>query len=295
MEIAARRFTALTKGVDGERKHPAHPLAMKIIFRTETRGCVRGELVFGGGEVELIVVHAAAPLEPVAGFAFIGDEAVETRAQISLEAGFAGVIVREVILFESAGEEALRQIFGVFVISVPFETDVFVSGFPVAREDGVEGTMADSLIVAAGVDDGGVICAGKSMCWSANIGIRVHDYKIYRINRMISLIMQIPSSCLRLSLDDHERDVIGGARPLRKLRQRRLNPIAYPRSRRLDVARDDFIQARRAKLFTARALRLGHTIGIDDEHISRLQLRPSFAILSITLDPERQTTRRKLF
>jgi hypothetical protein len=29
-----------------------------------------------------------------------------------------------------------------------------------------------------------VISGGKSMCWSANIGIRVHDYKIYRINRI---------------------------------------------------------------------------------------------------------------
>src|SRR5678816_249611 len=97
--------------------------------------------------------------------------------------------------------------------------------------------------------------------------------------------MQILSSCLRLSLNDHERDVIGGARSLRKLRQRRLNPIAYPRSRRLDIARYDFVQARRAKLFTARALRFGDAIRIDDEHISELQLRPPLAILSVTLDP----------
>jgi hypothetical protein len=67
-------------------------------------------------------------------------------------------------------------------------------------------------------------------------------------------------SCLRLSLDDDERDVVSGTRPLRKLRQRRLNPIAYTRRRRLVVARDDFIQTGGAKLLTTRANRLGHTI-----------------------------------
>ena len=71
--------------------------------------------------------------------------------------------------------EALREIFGVFVVSVPFQADVFVCGFPVARDDGVEGATADAGVVAAGVDDGGMISDGKSMCRSANIGIRVHD------------------------------------------------------------------------------------------------------------------------
>ena len=95
-------------------------------------------------------------------------------------------------------------------------------------------------------------------------------------------------SCLSLPFDDHERDIIGGAGALRKLRQRRLNPIAYPRSRRLDVARYDFIQARRAKLFTRRTDRFRDTIRVDDEHISGLQLRPALAIFSIALDPQRQ-------
>jgi len=80
---------------------------MKIFFRAETRRGVSGELVFGGGKVELIVVNVATTLEPPAGFAFVRDKPVETRAEISLKAGFARVIVRKVILFKSAGEEAL--------------------------------------------------------------------------------------------------------------------------------------------------------------------------------------------
>src|SRR5690242_12184455 len=102
---------------------------MKVVFGAETRGGVRGELVFGCGEIELIVVHVTAALEPLAGFAFIRDEAVETRAQKRLKARFACVIVREVILFEGAREKALSQVLGIFVFSVPLESDVFVSGF----------------------------------------------------------------------------------------------------------------------------------------------------------------------
>src|SRR5215212_4499866 len=118
-------------------------------------------------------------------------------------------------------------------------------------------------------------------------------YRMYRI--YLAAPEKSCKSCLRLSFDDHERDVIGGARPLCKFRQRRLNPIAYPRRRRLDVARYDFIQTRRAKLFTSRTHRLRDAVRIDHEHVSRLQLRSSFAILSIALDAERQTTRSKLF
>src|SRR6185503_20803782 len=102
-------------------------------------------------------------------------------------------------------------------------------------------------------------------------------------------------SCLSLSFDNHERDVVRGARPLRKLRQRRLDAIAYAGRRRFDVSRHDLVQSRRAKLFTRRTNRFGNTIRIDDEHVAMLQLRASLAILSIALDPQRQTARRELF
>src|SRR5215217_490133 len=160
---------------------------MEIVFGAERGRSVRGKLMFCRSEVKLVMVHVAAALESLPGFAFIGDKPVETRAQKRLKAGFASVVGGEVILFESVGEEALREILGVFVICAPLQADVFVCGFPVARENRVERATADVLIVAAGVDDGGVISGGKSMCWSANIGIWVHDYKIYRINRMFLL------------------------------------------------------------------------------------------------------------
>jgi hypothetical protein len=56
---------------------------------------------------------------------------------------------------------------------VPLETDVFVSWFPVAREDGVEGATPDELIIAAGVDDGGVIGDRKLVKWATNVSIRI--------------------------------------------------------------------------------------------------------------------------
>ena len=105
---------------------------------------MRGELMFCCSKIKM--VHLAATFEPSSGFAFVGDKAVQTRAQISLKAGFPCVVSRKVVLFEGVGEEPLRQILGVFVIDVPFQANVFVRGFPVAREDRVEGAMAKELI-----------------------------------------------------------------------------------------------------------------------------------------------------
>ena len=74
----------------------------------------------------------------------------------------------------------------------------------------------------------------------------------------------------RLPLHDHERDVVGGARALRELRQRRLNSIANPGRRRIDIPRNNFIQPRRAKLLSTRTNRLSHTIRIHNKHIALL-------------------------
>jgi len=132
---------------------------------------MRGKLVFSGSEIEVVMVAAA--FQPRARFSFIGNKAVETRAQKRLEAGFAGVVSGEVILFERVREEALRQIFGVFVAGVPLQADVLVRGFPVARENRVEGATADELIVAASVADGGVIGDRKFVKRSADVSIRI--------------------------------------------------------------------------------------------------------------------------
>ena len=117
----------------------------------------------------------AAAFEPATGFSFIGNKAVETRTQISLKAGLAGVVSGKVILLERVREEALRQIFGVFVIGVPFQADVLVRGFPVARENRVEGATADELIIAASVADGGVIGDREFVKRSTDISVWIHN------------------------------------------------------------------------------------------------------------------------
>ena len=57
------------------------------------------------------------------------------------------------VLFECICEEGLGQVFRVFVVGLPLEAYVFVDRFPVAREDGIERTLAHDVIRAACLDD----------------------------------------------------------------------------------------------------------------------------------------------
>src|SRR5687768_5290390 len=78
------------------------------------------------------------------------------------------------ILLERVCEEALRQIFCVFVICLPLKANVFVSGFPIARQDGLESATAHDLVIAAGADDSGVICDRKLVKQTADVCILIH-------------------------------------------------------------------------------------------------------------------------
>src|SRR5215216_5602513 len=120
------------------------------------------------------MVHVAATLEPPPGFPFIRNKAIETSAQKRLKTGLARVVTGEMIFLEGVCEEALRQIFRVFVIRLPLETDVFVSRFPITGEDGVEGTMAHELIVAARTNNCGVVGDRELVKRSTDVGIWVH-------------------------------------------------------------------------------------------------------------------------
>src|SRR5687768_7474314 len=100
VNCAARLIAATTKCLDSEGEHPAHPLAMKIFFGSQGRSGMSSKLVFRGGEVELVVVHVAAALEPPSGFAFIRNKAIETCAQKRLKAGLAGVVSGEMVFLE---------------------------------------------------------------------------------------------------------------------------------------------------------------------------------------------------
>src|ERR1043165_8644606 len=95
------------------------------------------------------MIAGAAAFETLARFAFVGDKAVETRAQKCLKACFTRVVVGEVVLLERVRKDTLRKILSVFVVRLPLEPDILVYRFPVAREDRVEGALSHDLIRAA--------------------------------------------------------------------------------------------------------------------------------------------------
>src|SRR5258705_12039627 len=101
---------------------------------------------------------------------------------------------------------------------------------------------------------------------------------------------------LRLGLPfaDHQRNIVGGSRALSKLCQCRLDSIAYACGRGVNVARDHLVKSRRTKLFARRTLCFSHTVRIDAQDVTALQLRAPFPVLSIRLDTERKTSGRKL-
>ena len=135
---------------------------------------MRGELILGGSEVELTMIHVAAAFESAAGFAVIGHKPVETSSQKGLKAGLGGVVTGKMILLESVCEESLGQIFCVLVVCLPFEANVFVSWFPITSEDSVEGAATYGLIIAASAGDGGVVGDRKPVKWSTNVGVWIH-------------------------------------------------------------------------------------------------------------------------
>ena len=123
----------------------------------------------------------AATLQSPSGFALIRNEAIETRTQKRLKAGLARVVSGKMIFLECIREEALRQIFRVFVVYVPLEANVFVSGFPIAGENRVESTTAHELIVAARAYDCRVIGDRELVKRSTYIGIWVHNIADFQL------------------------------------------------------------------------------------------------------------------
>ncbi|HEX5885125.1 MAG TPA: hypothetical protein VFY67_11355 [Pyrinomonadaceae bacterium] len=122
----------------------------------------------------MIVVHIAAAFEPPPGLSFVRNKAVQARSQKRLEGGLAGVVACEVILLEGVCEEALGQIFCVFIICLPFEANVFVCGFPITRENSVESAAAYELVIAACADDCRMIGDRKFVKRPANICVWIY-------------------------------------------------------------------------------------------------------------------------
>src|SRR5262249_30292671 len=135
-------LAAPAQSLDCKRKHPAYPLAMKVVFRSQIgRGRIAREFIFRAYEIKWEMFVAAAALETLACLTFVCHEAVETGAQKRLKARFARVVIGEVLLLEGVREEALGEIFGIFVVGLPLQANVFVDGFPVARENRLERSL----------------------------------------------------------------------------------------------------------------------------------------------------------
>src|SRR6267142_1491996 len=94
---------------------------------------------------------------------------------------------------------------------------------------------------------------------------------------------------LGLAFDDHQCDVVRRARALSKLCQSRLDAIAYTSCGSVNIARNNFVETCRTKLFSSRAGCFGDTIRVNAEHVPGLQLSTPFAVLCVGLDAKRQT------
>jgi hypothetical protein len=177
---------------------------------------MRRKLVFGGDEVELIVVHTTAAFETSPRLALICNKPIQAGAQKRLEAGFGCIVAGKVVLLECVREESLRQIFRVFVIRLPLETNVFVSWFPIAREDGVERALAQELVIAAGTRKGGVVGDRKLVKRSANVSVW-----IYLVNPVLRLWCEVfPLRSLRISAGSASNAVNAENAELRRVPQR---------------------------------------------------------------------------
>src|SRR5689334_7493416 len=104
-------------------------------------------------EVELKMFLLSATLETLSCFSFIGHKAVETRAQKRLKTRFARVVVSEVVFLKRVREEALREVFCVFVARLPLQAHVLVDRFPIARENRFECALPHALVNAARAHD----------------------------------------------------------------------------------------------------------------------------------------------
>src|SRR5262245_32706201 len=114
-----------------------------------------------------------ASFQALFSLALVGDEAVGARPQKSLEACLGGIVISKVVLLKSIDEEPLRQIFGVFVIDIPFYANVVVERLPIAFEDGVKRSLTNLRLTTAYSDNGGAICFGKVPKWTTDICVRV--------------------------------------------------------------------------------------------------------------------------
>src|SRR5260370_33925686 len=110
----AARAIALRECFDCHREQVSNPLPMKIVLRCVGGWkTVMGELMLGFSEIEGGMFGAAATLQPAFCLPLVRHESVQTCPQKRTESGFAGVVAREIVLFDPERKEALHKILGI--------------------------------------------------------------------------------------------------------------------------------------------------------------------------------------
>ncbi len=67
-----------------------------------------------------------------------------------------------------------------------------------------------------------------------------------------------------------------------------------PRGRAVEVLPDDLLKPQRAELLARRVLRLGHAVGVGDEHVAGAELRAPLAVVEVGEDAEREAARAQV-
>ena len=106
----------------------------------------------------------------------IRNEAIKAGSQKGLKAGLFGIKARKIILLDRGREKALDQILCIFVRCLPLDTDVFISRFPIALDDGGKGALALFAVITARGDDCRMTGDGKAVVGAADVRVLIHVY-----------------------------------------------------------------------------------------------------------------------
>ena len=132
MELLARAVAECAQVVQGQGEELALPFAIESLFRRFRRGRLFADW---------LELHVSAPFLPVLGGVRVGGEPFHRHPEIGPERGLCGVEAREEFTLQRAGEEALRQILGVFVVLAEFEADEAIDRLPVQCGDALQGLV----------------------------------------------------------------------------------------------------------------------------------------------------------
>src|ERR1022692_3269871 len=129
LELLAGSLAVLAEVVEGQREQLPLPLTLEDLFRR----LGRGHLLFQRFEPDI-----SAPLLTGCGSVLVGGEAFNCHAEIGSERGFSRVEAGEEITLDGPGEEALGEIFGIFVVLAELEANESIDRLPIERDHAVQ-------------------------------------------------------------------------------------------------------------------------------------------------------------